>query len=188
MVSIRPLYGQNVARLIKVLNPILLGYANYWKPTVSKLTFKRMDEYIRFLIIKFLKRLHPRKKWGYLQQVYFKPEKTEKSQNKYILTDPLSGNQLIRMSWTPIQRHVMVKYRNSPFDKELEEYYRKRDIKYFNASNIMSRQKIAKKQGYLCPLCGQFICDNREGLELLPVPLEVLMNIKSSACTHFLSY
>ncbi|WP_052948044.1 group II intron reverse transcriptase/maturase [Aneurinibacillus tyrosinisolvens] len=164
--TVQRLYGQNVDRLIKILNPILLGYANYWKPTVSKLTFGRMDDYIRFLIIKFLKRLHPRKSWSYLQRVYFKPEKTGKSQDKSILTDPLSGNQLIRMSWTPIQRHVMVKYKNSPFDKELEEYYKKRDIKYFNANNIMSRQKLAKKQRYLCPLCEQFICDNREGLEV----------------------
>jgi RNA-directed DNA polymerase len=30
----------------------------------------------------------------------------------------------------------------------------------------MSRQKLAKKQRYLCPLCGQFICDNRESLEV----------------------
>lgn len=117
--TVQELYGQNVGRLIKILNPILLGYANYWKPTVSKLTFKRMDGYIWSLVVKFLK----------LKQVYFEPEKTGKSQDKYILTDPLSSNQLIRMSWTPIQRHVMVKYKNSPFDKELEEYYRKRDIK-----------------------------------------------------------
>lgn len=164
--TIRELYGQNVATLIRILNPILLGYANYWKPMVSKRVFKQMDEYIRLRVIKFLKRLHPKKNWSYLQQTYFKPEKTGQSQNQFILTDPLSGNQLIKVSWTPIQRHVMVKYRNSPFDKELEEYYKKRDIKQFNANNIMSRQKLAKKQRYLCPLCGQFICDNREALEV----------------------
>jgi RNA-directed DNA polymerase len=125
-----------------------------------------MDEYIRYRIIKFLRRLHPKKTWGYIKQTYFKREKTGKSKSQHILTDPLSGNQLIKMSWTPIQRHVMIKYKNSPFDKELEEYYKKRDIKHFHANNIISRQKLAKKQRYLCPLCGQFICDNRESLEV----------------------
>jgi RNA-directed DNA polymerase len=164
--TVRSLYGQNVAVLIRILNPILMGYSNYWKPMVSKKAFVQMDEYIRYKIIKFLRRLHPKKTWGYIKQMYFKREKTGKSKSQHILTDPLSGNQLIKMSWTPIQRHVMVKYKNSPFDKELEEYYEKRDIKQFNANNIMSRQKLAKKQRYLCPLCGQFICDNREGLEV----------------------
>lgn len=59
----RQLYGKNVQKLIGTLNPIALGTANYWSPTVAKKVFSEMDSHIWKVQYKFLRRLHPKKSW-----------------------------------------------------------------------------------------------------------------------------
>jgi RNA-directed DNA polymerase len=61
--------------------------------------------------------------------------------------------QLIKMSWISIKRHVLIKHTSSPYDATLEAYFFRRGVKEFNAMNILSRQKLAKLQKHLCPLC-----------------------------------
>ena len=60
----------------------------------------------------------------------------------------------------------MIQYTSTPFDSALTEYFRKRDIKEFENNNVSSRQKLAKKQNYVCPICGRSITDFKEGLEI----------------------
>lgn len=88
------------------------------------------------------------------------------SRSKWILTDPVTGNQPKRMSWTEIKRHEMVKHTASPFDSTLSEYFRQRDIKEFENNTVFSRQKLARKQNYVCPICKRSITDFKEGLEI----------------------
>jgi RNA-directed DNA polymerase len=70
------------------------------------------------------------------------------------------------MSWTEIKRHEMIKHTSTPFDSTLTDYFRKRDIKEFENNNVSSRQKIAKFQNYVCPICKKSITDFKEGLEI----------------------
>ena len=78
------------------------------------------------------------------------------SKDKWILTDPHDRNtQLFRMSWIPIVRHAVVKYRNSPDDGSLKEYFEKRDKKDFLNDNVSSRRKLAKFSNYKCRICNQ---------------------------------
>jgi RNA-directed DNA polymerase len=162
----RQLYGKNVQVLVGTLNPITLGIANYWSLSVAKKVFSEMDSHIWKVQYKFLRRLHPKKSWHWIRQRYFKTDKTGQSKNNWILTDPITNNQLKKMSWTPIIRHVQIKYDYSPFNKYLKKYFEKRDIKEFDRNNVAYRQKLAKKQKYNCPLCSQSIADGFEGLEI----------------------
>ncbi len=57
------------------------------------------------------------------------------------------------MSWIKIERHNMVKFKNSPDDPTLKEYWEKRDRKVFDTENTMDRMKLARKQGYRCAIC-----------------------------------
>jgi RNA-directed DNA polymerase len=152
-------------KLIDTLNPIIIGIANYWSTVVSKEIYSAIDNHTWQIIYNFLRRLHPKKGWGWIKERYFKPDKTGQSENKWILTDPNVGNQLKKMSWTPIVRHVQIKYNYSPYDIRLKEYFAKRDIKEFDRNNVAYRQKLAKWQKYKCPICGQSITDFKEGLE-----------------------
>ncbi|MED4253433.1 group II intron reverse transcriptase/maturase [Priestia megaterium] len=156
--------GTNVANLIAELNPIIRGYANYWRTVSSKKIFSKMDAYVWSKTKRFLERLHPKKSWKWIIKQYFQPDIHGQSKNKWILTDPIYKHQLVNMSLTPIVRHEMVKYKNSPFDSNLTDYYQKRDIKLFEKNNVSYRQKLAKKQKHKCPLC-QCSLLTEEGLE-----------------------
>jgi RNA-directed DNA polymerase len=161
----RQFYGKSVQVLVRTLNPIIIDTANYWSPSVAKEVFSEMDSRIWKTQYKFLKRLHPKKSGRWISQKYYKPDKTGQSKSNWILTDPITNNQLKRMSWTPIVRHVQIKYDYSPFNKNLKGYFEKRDIKEFDKNNVAYRQKLAKKQKYKCPLCSHSITDGSEGLE-----------------------
>ena len=97
---------------------------------------------------------------------YLKPDNAGQSKNKWIFTDPATNNQLKIVAWTEIKRHILVTHDSSPFDRNLEDYYTRRDIKEFEKNNVMSRQKLAKKQNYVCPMCKQSVVDFKEGLEI----------------------
>jgi RNA-directed DNA polymerase len=144
--------GRPVKEIIRVLNPIIRGYGQYWKHVVSKKTFSYMDHYVFLKVRKHLKQLHPKKSWKWINKRYFK-KPHHGGNDKWILTCPLTNIQLLKMSWIKIERHVMVAYKNSPDDPSLKEYWEKRDRKVFNRENTLDRMKLARKQGYRCALC-----------------------------------
>jgi RNA-directed DNA polymerase len=148
--------GKAVGQLISELNPVIRGIGNYWSKAVSKKTYKDIDDYTWQKTVKFLKRLHPKKSWKWKKARYFKPDHNGISKDKWILTDPNNSNiQLTNMAWIPIERHVMIKYNNSPDNPELKQYFEQRDEKEFNTNNVLHKQKIAKKQKYKCRICRQ---------------------------------
>lgn len=157
--------GTNVNVLLTKLNPVITGKANYWSPAVAKEIFADIDRYVWLKIRKFLKRLHPKKSWKWRYKKYFKPDKYGISKDKWLLTDPVKRLQIVKMAWTPIIRHSMVVYKNTPYDKSKEEYFFKRDIKEFERNSVKLRQKLAKNQKFTCPLCGNPIVGCEEGIE-----------------------
>ena len=41
-----------------------------------------------------------------------------------------TGDYLIKMKWTPIRRHIMIKHDYSPYDKDKTDYFDMRDRRY----------------------------------------------------------
>jgi len=158
--------GGNAQALIGRINPIITGTANYWKSSVAKEIFSSIDHYLWLKVTRWINRTHPKKFWHWKKKQYFKPDQQGQSKSRWIFTAPKSNNQLKKMAWTEIKRHTLIAHDNSPFDKNLEEYYRLRDIKEFEKNNVASRQKLAKKQNYVCPMCKKSITDFNEGLEV----------------------
>ena len=123
------MYGHNVGELISVVNPIIDGIANYWKPMVSKEAFSKLDFHVWNLTKKFLQHLHNDKSWKWIINKYFpSPKPGDKYRNKWILTDPKTGNQLHKMSRVKIKRHIMVKHDYSPLDKNKSDYFKNREL------------------------------------------------------------
>ena len=122
--------GHSVGDLINAINPLLQGLINYWKPMVSSVAFNKMDNYIWIKTKKFLTHLHPRKNWKWIRAKYFpEPKRGDKRQDRWILTDPVSGRQLIKMGWTNIdRRHIIIKHNYSPYDASKSEYFENRKI------------------------------------------------------------
>ncbi|MBU3146514.1 group II intron reverse transcriptase/maturase [Clostridium estertheticum] len=150
------LRGKPVGDLIKKLNPIIRGIGNYWSSQVAKKIFEKLDSYIWIKTRKHLKILHSNKPFKWIYRKYFKADYTGVSKDKWILTDPHDKRtQLFKMNWIPIVRHAVVKYRNSPDDGSLVEYFEKRDKKDFINDNVSSRRKLAKLSNYKCRVCKQ---------------------------------
>lgn len=148
--------GKPVGDLIKKLNPIIRGIGNYWSSQVAKKIFGTLDSYIWIKTRKHLKTLHPNKSFKWIYRKYFKADYTGVSRSKWILTDPHDyRTQLFKMTWIPIVRHVLVKYKNSPDDGSLVEYFEKRDKKEFIKDNVSSRRKLSKLSNYKCRVCNQ---------------------------------
>ncbi|MED4268159.1 group II intron reverse transcriptase/maturase [Priestia megaterium] len=146
--------GRPVKEIIRVLNPIIRGYGQYWKHVVSKQTFSYMDHYVFSKLVKHLKHLHQKKSWKWITKRYFR-KPNHGGNDRWTLTCPLTNIQLLKMSWIKIERHIMVAYKNSPDDPILREYWEKRDRKVFNSENTFDRMKLARKQGYRCAVCKQ---------------------------------
>ena len=125
--------GHNVEELIDNLNPVINGIGEFWKPMVSSKAFSTMDYYIWIKTWKFLRHLHNNKSYDWIVNKYFpKPGKSDKHQDKWILTDPNTGKQLNKMSWIKIKRHTLIKHNYSPLDKSKSDYFYKRKISTAN--------------------------------------------------------
>ncbi|MFT8352578.1 group II intron reverse transcriptase/maturase [Clostridium saccharoperbutylacetonicum] len=166
--------GSQVGVIITKLNPIIRGIGNYWSSSVSKEAFKTIDYYIWIKIRRHLKVVHPKKPWKWIINKYFSKDIHGMSNDKWLLTDKSIKNcQLMKMQWIPIIRHQLIKYKNSPDDKTLKEYFIKKDEKEFNKNNILSRQKLAKKCKYQCRICNQSLFDE-ENLKINQIVPKVL--------------
>ena len=166
------LKGNNVNAVIDKLNPIIRGIGNYWSPSVAKRTYSNVDHHVWKCTFKFLKYLHPNKSKTWIVNRYYKPDITGQSKDRWILTDPKEHKQLTKMTWIPIVRHTLIKFRATPFDAGLKEYFERRDEKEFDRNSIKSKQKLAKMQKYKCPICRMSITDFSEKLvvkEKIPV-------------------
>lgn len=164
--EIQKLKGNNISAVINTLNPIIIGVGNYWSPWVAKEKYSYIDNHIWYCTFKFLKYLHPKKSKTWIINRYYKPDKLGISKNKWILTDPKEHRQLRKMAWIPIVRHVVIKFKATPYDIDLKGYYQNRDEKEFQRNCIKSKQKIARMQKYKCPICNMSITDFRERLEV----------------------
>ena len=90
-----------------------------------------MDSYIWFKTRKFIKRLHPRKRWKWIKNKYYPLYDDGHHRTNWILTGPKEKNHLFRMDWLPIKRWIMIKNNFSPHDRTKTEYFLKRESKTF---------------------------------------------------------
>jgi RNA-directed DNA polymerase len=182
--TLRVMRGQPIGEIIRVLNPIIRGYGQkYWKHVVSKKIFGTMDSYIYWRIGKHLRQLHPKKSWKWIYARYYRHP--HHGGNAWTPTCPKTNIQLLHMSWIKIERHNMVKFKNSPDDPTLKEYWKKRDRKVFDTENTMDRMKLARKQGYRCAICKTPL-QNGEKVVVkdMPVPQHLILSNLNLKLVH----
>ncbi|NMM26516.1 MAG: hypothetical protein HHJ12_04290 [Glaciimonas sp.] len=64
------------ANLIRLLNPVLRGWANYHSHVVAKETFGRVDTMVWSMLWRWAVRRHPNKGAGWVKEKYFKTRGT----------------------------------------------------------------------------------------------------------------
>jgi RNA-directed DNA polymerase len=65
------LSGHNVRAVLSRLNPIIRGWANYYRTVVAPATFSRMDNWMQHRAVRYAKRRHPNKPWKWRKHRYW---------------------------------------------------------------------------------------------------------------------
>jgi len=152
--------GWNVGKILWKLNPIIRGWANYHRTGTAKETFNKLDDWMFYKEVRHVKRthLHKPKKWQ--QRKYWGRLNLER-QDHWVFGNKQSGHHLLKYAWFPIERHILVKGTSSPDDPSLKDYWRKRIARKVTDLPA-SRQKIARKQNGICPVCKNTLFNDEE--------------------------
>jgi RNA-directed DNA polymerase len=148
--------------LIKRLNPVLKGWAQYHKGTVAKQTFSKVDSLIYWRLTRWGLRRHPRKsgKWVY---VHYWKQCGSRRQFSGLQDDPFGGDEriplpLYSLADMKIVRHVKVMGDYNPFHPDWVAYGEKLRVRRMGDA-IWSAQRACLwyDQGGKCALCEQAI-------------------------------
>ncbi|AKZ57758.1 HNH endonuclease domain protein [Streptomyces ambofaciens ATCC 23877] len=155
------LRGANAGAVVRRLNPIIKGWATYYRTVVSKETFKSLDFYVWTLTQKWVKHSHPNKPKSWrLAKHYGVFNSTRKDQ--WVFGDRDTGTYLYKFNWTRIVRHVIVKEGNSPDDPSLADYWASRRRKRVPGTADRWTITLASRQKGICPLCKQPLIPDAE--------------------------
>ncbi|MDF5728009.1 MAG: group II intron reverse transcriptase/maturase [Rhizonema sp. PD38] len=155
--------------VILELNPLLRGFANYYRGVVSKETFSYIKNRVNVYLWRWATRRHPNKPKKWVRKRYYSSFQgnnwtfmckgtDRKGKEKFFI--------LYDISSTPIVRHIKVKGNSSPDDPSLRNYWFKRATEYGKKywSLGSKYEAIAKRQKWKCPVCGDNLF-NGESIE-----------------------
>lgn len=149
--EMRSLRGINVSGVIKRLNPIIRGWAAYYRTQVSSDTFSALDGYLWKLTYKWARLSHPNKSTRWVISRYFGRFDTSR-QDRWVFGNRQRGSYLHKFAWTTIIRHQIVSGRASPDDPSLAEYWtRRRRRATLPINNTTLR--LLRAQDRRCPIC-----------------------------------
>jgi len=152
--------GTNVQSVLSKLNPIIRGWANYFRTAVAKEIFSKLDSWMYYKADRYTRRMHPKKSTDWRHRKYWGRFHLERL-DPWVFGDKQTGGHLLKFSWFPIERHVLVKGRASPDDPSLKDYWMKRQAA--QAKDLtFSKQKLAKRQHGRCPECGDSLFNEEE--------------------------
>lgn len=151
--------------LIKQLNPVLRGWANYHSHVVAKKTFARIDASVWSMLWRWAVRRHPNKGARWVKEHYFKTRgprawvftATDKKED-----GAKTERILFSESDTPIKRHIKIKADANPYAPQWEQYFEARWGKKMRSSS-RGRGKLYRvwlRQDGMCSTCQKPITKN----------------------------
>lgn len=115
--------------LIRILNPKIRGWANYYRHAVSKEVFGYVDHCIVKTLMRWVKRRHPEKSSRWRMNKYFRSQ----GLRRWIFSAPVKKNDgkpafidLFSASHLPIRRHIKIRAEANPHDPAYDQYFRDR--------------------------------------------------------------
>lgn len=159
--QMRALRGSNAAAVIAGLNPIIRGWAAYYRGVVSSKVFNTLDNYVWKLTYRWAKRSHPNKPKTWIVRRYF--DRFDKVRNdRWIFGNRAGIDQhgsvphLVKFAWTEIVRHQLVAGGSSPDDPDLTDYWAKRRRRVKPPLDSYNLRLLTRQDGR-CPLCGDHL-------------------------------
>jgi RNA-directed DNA polymerase len=152
--------GSHVQAVLAKLNPVIRGWANYFRSGVAKAIFGQLDRWMFYRADRYTRRMHPNKHKYWRKQHYWGRLNFDRL-DSWVFGDKPTGGYLLKFNWFPIERHVLVKGAASPDDPCLTDYWTKRQAR--SAKDLtFSKQKLAGRQRNRCPECGESLFNDEE--------------------------
>jgi RNA-directed DNA polymerase len=150
-VEARSLRGANADAVVARLNPIITGWAAYYRIGVSKRAYNALDAHLWRLAWKWAKLSHPNKPKRWIIARYFGMFNPAR-QDKWVFGSRNTGYYLRKFAWTKIVRHRMVAGRASPDDPALAGYWEQRRRRTQLPVDAATWHLLRRQHGR-CPLC-----------------------------------
>ena len=151
---IRQNWGMSQTDLIRQLNPVIRGWANYHRHIVAGETFKRVDWALWQALWRWAKRRHPGKSLGWILRRYWHPmgrqswrfaadtgERTPAGKPVWL--------KLVNPTETKIRPHVKVRAAANPHDPHWHDYFE--DRAFFKKFGIHRREAGLKPSSEPAP-------------------------------------
>jgi RNA-directed DNA polymerase len=137
-------YGWSGAELISTLNPVIKGWANYYRRVVAKKTFAELDCYIYQKTFYWtMRKFHGHTRYKAVDR-YFRSRSLFR---RWIFSDKIKTKDgdkkficICKMMDTKIQRHVKVRSSANPYLPEYIEYYEERN-KWAKSRSFIQRER-----------------------------------------------
>jgi RNA-directed DNA polymerase len=151
--------GAKQENLIRLLNPMLRGWAQYHSPVVAKEAFSRMESLLFWRLMRWAKRRHPTKKVDWIGRKYWRSV----DDRNWVFATPVTTKEggkemleLYSLSGTPIERHKKVRGAYHPYDPQWEMYGETLRQERMLRSMRYRKEwaKLYVDQRGLCALCG----------------------------------
>lgn len=154
------LKGHSLVAVLQRLNPVIRGWANYYRPVVASKVFGEMDRWMCLRQRRFVKHRHPHKPWQWCRHRYWGKLNPERK-DIWVFGDKRSGAYMLKFSWFKIVRHVLVRGTASPDDPSLRDYWwarRRVNRRHLTLSDV----KLAEAQDWRCLVCGMDLFNGEE--------------------------
>ncbi len=134
-------------QVVKELNPIIRGWANYYRHVCASKTFTKVRHRQWQMLWRWAKRRHPKKSSQWVKARYFLDDG--------YWTFRAEGVELVKPDKTPITRFKKVIGKSSPYDPTQGPYWAERRKEQV-ARETFSRQRLVlhERQEFKCALCG----------------------------------
>ena len=181
------LRGANAAAVLHRLNPIIRGWAAYYRTVVSSKAFAMLDRYLWGLTYKWAKFGHPKKPRSWIVNRYFGAFNKSR-QDRWVFGDRASGAYRTKFAWTKIVRYRMVKGRSSPDDPTLAQYWADRRRRSAPPPMDGHSLQLLQRQAGRCPNCRDLLL-HADHPPQSPAEWEQWVRVTSKAlCKQSLTY
>jgi len=114
--------------LLRQLNPLIRGWAYYYRHGAAKRTFKRLDHFVHWQLWRWAKRRHPSKSATWKLRKYFSAGPPKGSFGVRLTREKGKRQALLlyTASSTKIQRHTKIRGAANPYDPHYLRYFEQR--------------------------------------------------------------
>jgi RNA-directed DNA polymerase len=135
-----------VGQIIRQLNPVIRGWANYYRHANAKSTFAKVHNLQWRMLWIWAKRRHPKKSSKWVKARYFRDD------GYWTLKDGKA--ELFKPETIPLTQYVKVTGKNSPYDPTLRQYWLERKRQHIERETRTKQwQRLHQRQGYKCAIC-----------------------------------